>query len=269
MGKAGKGYRKPGKKRAFSKKDWIWTSVLAVAVIAAVIILALVIHNDDFLRTENGKLQMEPNWLIANYSKTSTPQYYQIGSVGEIPGFTLGDESAYSATKYLHAQDENADAQLIYISGAASDYAELAKYLSSTAAKLAGVDEMESVPFTCAGREALYSFYTREETPAAETPAPDATENTSDETKETTAPDAEATAEPEAEETAAPDAEETAAPVEDEDTEPVITSVAYACIRYDDGHCVSIQVNVDGPITEEEAVRLLTLAGDGITFIQR
>ena len=236
MGKAGKGYKKPGKKRAFSKKDWIWTSVLAVAVIAAVVILALVIRNDDFLRTENGKLQMEPNWLVANYSKTSTPQYYQIGSVGEIPGFTLGDESAYSATKYLHAQDENADAQLIYISGAASDYAEMAKYLSSTAARLAGVDEMESVPFTCAGREALYSFYTMEETPAAETPAPDA--------------------------------EETAQPAEGEETEPVITSVAYACIRYDDGHCVSIQVNVNGPITEEEAVRLLTLAGDGITFIQ-
>ena len=142
MGKAGKGYRKPGRKHAFSKKDWIWTSVLAVAVITAVVILALVIRSDDFLRTENGKLQMEPNWLIANYSKTSTPQYYQIGSVGEIPGFTLGDESAYSATKYLHAQDENADAQLIYISGAASDYAEMAKYLSSKAAQLAGVDDV-------------------------------------------------------------------------------------------------------------------------------
>ena len=242
MGKAGKGYKKPGKKRAFSKKDWIWTSVLAVAVIAAVVILALVIRSDDFLRTENGKLQMEPNWLVANYSKTSTPQYYQIGSVGEIPGFTLGDESAYSATKYLHAQDENADAQLIYISGAASDYAEMAKYLSSTAARLAG-----------AGREALYSFYTMEETPAAETAAPDATETASAET----------------EETAQPDAEETAQPAEGEETEPVITSVAYDCIRYDEGHCVSIQVNVDGPITEEEAVRLLTLVGDGITFIQR
>ena len=253
MGKAGKGYRKPGRKHAFSKKDWIWTSVLAVAVITAVVILALVIRSDDFLRTENGKLQMEPNWLVANYSKTSTPQYYQIGSVGEIPGFTLGDESAYSATKYLHAQDENADAQLIYISGAASDYAEMAKYLYSTAARLAGVDEMESVPFTCAGREALYSFYTMEETPAAETAAPDAEETASAET----------------EETAQPDAEETAQPAEGEETEPVITSVAYACIRYDEGHCVSIQVNVDGPITEEEAVRLLTLVGDGITFIQR
>ena len=224
-----------------------------MAVITAVVILALVIRSDDFLRTENGKLQMEPNWLIANYSKTSTPQYYQIGSVGEIPGFTLGDESAYSATKYLHAQDENADAQLIYISGAASDYAEMAKYLSSKAAQLAGVDEMESVPFTCAGREALYSFYTMEETPAAETAAPDAEETASAET----------------EETAQPDAEETAQPAEGEETEPVITSVAYACIRYDKGHCVSIQVNVNGPITEEEAVRLLTLAGDGITFIQR
>ena len=112
---------------------------------------------------------------------------------------------------------------------------------------------MESVPFTCAGREALYSFYTMEETPAAETPAPDAEETASAET----------------EETAQPDAEETAQPAEGEETEPVITSVAYACIRYDEGHCVSIQVNVDGPITEEEAVRLLTLVGDGITFIQR
>ena len=248
MGTAGKGYRKPVKKRAFSKKDWIWTSVLAVAVIAAVVILALVIHNDDFLRTENGRLQMEPNWLIANYSKTSTPQYYQIGSVGEIPGFTLGDESAYSATKYLHAQEEDADAQLIYISGAASDYAEMAEYLSSTAAKLAGVDEMACVPFTCAGRNALYSFYTMEETAAAATAQPE-------ETQEAPATEeAEATAQPE-------DAEATA--------EPVITSVAYACIEYDKGHCVSIQVNADGPLTEEEALRLLNLAGDGITFLAR
>ena len=115
MGKAGAGFRKPRKKPFISKKDLIYTSIAVAVVVVVIAVLAVVISRDDFIRVRDGKLDMEDNWIIANYSNTSSARYYKIGEVGNAKGFTLGAESANSSIKYIYPEDEASPITVAYV----------------------------------------------------------------------------------------------------------------------------------------------------------
>lgn len=267
MGKAGSGFKKPVQKKTFTKKDIRILSLAAIAIIAVIVILAIVIKNDDFIRVKNGVLQMEDNWLIADFSRTgNSSQYYQIGEVGAIEGFTLGSESANSTMKYLWPDDEETgNIHVIYVGTAASNYSSMADYLSITTSVSAGIDvAYEPADITCAGRDAKFVYCPTDPAAVAEWNAahPADTGESADETGEAGDIAAEDAA---ADETAA-DSDGEAAGETGEETPGCII---YACIDYDGERCVYIQVNTVNVVTEDEAKALVKTVGESITLIKR
>lgn len=281
MGKAGKSFKKPKQKRYISKKETILTAVIAAVIIIAVIIVAITIHNDDFIRRKNGKYAIGKNWIVANYSKTNTPKYYKIGEVGEIEGYELQDSSENSLIKYIHpADEENADIEFAYVGSVARNYTDVMDSLRENYEGLA-----EPVKFTCAGRDALFSYYEQSEETTEEgasdtdEEAPAAEGETSGTEEETPAAEEEASAaDPESagDESAEPDESDngetaagTAAEETGDETEVSATYTGFAYISYDDSHSVYIQILAPEILSEEQAMSIFETIGAGITLTDR
>ena len=263
MGKAGSSFKKPVVKKTFTKKDIKGIALICAAIIAAVLIIALLIGTDDFIREKDGVLQMEDNWLISAYSNTGkTGQYYQIGEVGDIEGFTLGTESAQSTMKYFWPTEDNEDFHIIYI-GTAGNYEEMADYLSANTNLTAGANELYTPKdITCADRNAKFIYCVTDPAAVAEMNAENADET---EAAEDTAEEAgEATEETAEAAEATEETEEVA-----EETEESPGCIIYACIEYDEERCIYIQVNTVEVVTEEEALGYIDMVGEAITIIER
>lgn len=256
MGKAGKGYKKPKQKKYITKRDTIITALILVVILAVVAVIAVQIHNDDFIRKKDGKYAIEKNWIVANFSKTSTYKLYKIGEVGEMDGYELQDSSENSLIKYIHPVDEeNADIEFAYIGSVTRNYKTIMESLKATYSDLA-----EPVYFTCAGRDAVFSYYQ----------LPD---DSSDEESAETADDAETAAE------AADDAaEEELIDYEAEGAviaasgDPTASKTLYngfAYIQYDEERSVYIQLMGPKMLTEAEAQAIYETIGNGITLIDR
>ena len=258
MGKAGPGYRKPKTKKYFTKKDIISTSIIAAVVIAAIVIISIVISNDDFIRTKDGQLQMEDNWIISNYSDNSSKyMYYKLGEVGDIEGYTLGEGSAQSAIKVITADDENAEVPVIYIGTFEHNYATAADAMVTYYSETTG-----PIDTTVCGRDAKYitSFTpaTEEEPTTEEVLTEMAEEDMAEETPAEETP-AEETA---SEETASDENADEAAADED-----LFVMIAY--VDYDEDHCIYIQLNADRELAPEECEAYLKLVADQITLVER
>lgn len=237
MGKAGPGYRKPKKKKYFSKKDIISGIVILAVIAAAVAVLAVVISRDDFIRTVDGKLDMEPNWLVANYSNGSSTMYYKIGEVADIDGYTLSESSAQSAVKTFTPDSEDVLIKGCYFGSLASDYATAVDSMAKFYTDITG-----PVDITCAGRNAKYitSFSPAE---TAET------DETAVETEETENKSVDKMADL------------------NSDDEDIWVMITY--IDYDDDHCVYIQLNSDHELTQEEAEEQLGIFAEALTLTKR
>lgn len=261
MGKAGNGFRKPVRKKAFTKKDIRILALAGIAIAAVIVILAMIIKNDDFIRVKDGVLEMEDNWLIADFSKTGkSTQYYMIGEVGSIDGFTLGDESANSTMKYFWPDDETGNVHVIYIGAAASSYSSMADYLSITTCASAGIEvAYEPVDITCAGRDAKFVYCPADPAAVAEWNAahPAETGESDDAAAQEDTTEDEAAQEPESSEDEAANEEETPG------------CIIYACIDYDGERCVYIQINTVNAVTEDDAKALIETAGGAITLVER
>lgn len=269
MGKAGSGFKKPVQKKMFTKKDIRILSLAAIAIIAVIVVMALVIKNDDFIRVKNGVLQMEDNWLIADFSKTgNSSQYYQIGEVEAVDGFSLGDESANSTMKYLWPDDEETcNIHVIYVGTASSSYSTMADYLSVTTCSSAGIEvSYEPADITCAGRDAKFVYCPADPAAVAEWNAahPAETEDISD---EAAADDTIAEDDAAAEAADAENAVESAETDESDNETP--GCIIYACIDYDGERCVYIQINTVEAVTVDEAEALIETVGKSITLIER
>ena len=268
MGKAGPGYKKPKTKKYFTKKDIISTSVVAAIVIIAVIVLGVVISRDDFIRTKDGRLEMEDNWLISNYSNTSKTMYYKVGEIGDVEGYTLGAGSAQSPIKVLTADDENAPVSTVYLGTFEHNYTTAAEAMVEYYTETTG-----PIDTTIAGRSAKYitSFSaaegTTEETSeeaSEEVPAEEAAEETpAEEPAEETAE--EAPAEETADEAEA--AEETVAVESPYAAEDIFVLIAY--VDYDEDHCIYIQLTGNQELTTEEIDAHLAKISDRITLVER
>ena len=251
MGKAGSGFKKPVQKKAFTKKDIISVSALVAVVAVLIIVFAIVVSSDDFIRTKNGRLQMEDNWLIAEYAKNNGTKYYQIGEVADIEGFTLGTESAANTLKTFYPDDVNNNIAVIYVGGTVSNHAEMAAYLSAyTAASFGSEAAIPELTELC-GREAYYVH-------CLTTPVEEATEETTEEAAEEVV---EETTEEATEETT----EETVEDIYNSNPECMI----YATIEYDDERCIFIQTNTVEEISVEEGKALIETIADAITIIER
>ena len=283
MGKAGSGYKKPaGKKKAFSKKDIIYTSLVAAAVIILIAVLAIVINNDDFIRTKNGRLQMDDNWLIAQFAKNNGTNYYQIGEVGDIEGFELGSESAGNTLKTFTPYDLTNNVTVVYVGASASNYAQMAAYMSASTALSFGNEAYVPVEMELCGRDALYVYCVNEPSAdeetaeeadeTAEETTDEATDETVDETTEETTDETaeeyvDETADETVEETSDEAVEETAEETEASDGE--VANIIYAFIEYDDERCIFIQFNTMEKITEDEGKAFIETVADAITVIDR
>lgn len=266
MGKAGSSFKKPVVKKTFTKKDIKGFALIAAAIVAVIVVIAILIGTDDFIREKDGLLQMEDNWLIASFTSTGNGgQYYKVGEVGDIEGYTLGEESAHSAMKYLWPVDEAAsNVHVIYVGAANSQYEEMASYLSVNTGMSAGVTTLYTpAEMTLCGRDANFVYCVTDPETVAELNAADAAE---DEPAEETDEPAETTDEPA--ETEAP-AEETPADETAEETEESPGCIIYACIEYDDERCVYMQINTVGVVTEDEAKALVETVGEAITIEER
>lgn len=243
MGKAGGNFKKPTQKKSFTKKDIRAMAIIGAIIAAVVVVLAIVISTDDFLRVENGLVQMEDNWLVADFSRTGASyQYYQVGELGDVEGFTLGEESAYNDMKYLHPAEEDGMISVIYVGATRSNYAEMANYLAEGNAANFGVEYYEPTDISMQGMDGLFVYCV----------LPDEEELA-----------AEATTEPEA--TEAPAEEDAAAEETDEDS---VTVIGYGVFEYDDEHCIYVQVNGDSTMTEEIAREYIRLVGESLTVIE-
>lgn len=242
MGKAGSGFKKPaGKKKAFSKKDIIYTSLIAAAVVIFIVVLAIMISNDDFIRTKNGRLQMEDNWLIAEYPKKNATRYYQIGEVGDIEGFTLSTESAGNSLKTYYPDDITDNVAVIFVGATVSNHAEMAAYLTAYTSAAYGCEMPELYETELCGRDAYFACCVTD-------PVEEETEETSDEN-------------------AAEEEDGIIQPVETETDLP--GCMIYAAIEYDNERCVYIQTNTVEVVTEEEARALVDEIAAAITIIDR
>ena len=260
MGKAGKGYKKPKQKKYITKRDTIITALILVVILAVVAVIAVQIHNDDFIRKKDGKYAIEKNWIVANFSKTNTYKLYKIGEVGEMDGYELQDSSENSLIKYIHPVDEeNADIEFAYIGSVTRNYKTIMESLKATYSDLA-----EPVYFTCTGRDAVFSYY-------------QLPEDDSDEEDAETAVDTEA-----ADETAAEAAQDVAEeePIDYEAEGAVIAASGdptasqtlyngFAYIQYDEEHSVYIQLMGPKMLTEAEAQAIYETIGNGITLTDR
>ena len=243
MGKAGSGFKKPANKKSYTKKDIIQVSVFIAAIIALIAVFAIIVSSDDFIRTKNGRLQMDDNWLIAQYATKNGSAWYQVGEVDDIEGYTLSTESAGSSIKYIYPDDVNSNVAVIYVGAAVSDYEEM--HESLVTGTVSGYS-MEAAPeftaLTIAGKDAVMSNCIIPESDAEEE-----TTETSEETEEAS--------------------EETAEETVIDDSLP--GSMIYACIDYDDERCIFIQINTLEAVTDEEAMELIETAGAAITLTER
>lgn len=257
MGKAGKGYKKPaGTKKAFTKKDIIYTSLIVAAVVVFVIIIAILVKNDDFIRTKNGRLQMDDNALIAEFAKNNGTKYYQIGEVDAIEGFSLGSESAGNSVKTFYPDDPSNNVAVVYVGATVSDYTQMAAYLSAYTA--VSFENEAAVPeaIELCGRDA---YYVHSLTAPIEAEAAEATEEAAEEVTEEVTEEA-------AEEVA--DAE-----ITEENIENIYTNdpacMIYATIKYDDERCIYIQTNTVEEISVEEGMALIENIAESITITDR
>jgi hypothetical protein len=230
MGKAGTGYSKPKKRKYFTKKDVIST-VIVVAIIAVVVaVIAIAINRDDFIRVSDGKLEMEDNWLIANYSESSKALYYKVGEIGDIDGYTLDAGSAQSTVKSLTPESDDALIKAIYVGTYDSDYETVTDIMIERFKDVNGPFDI-----TCAGRDAKYitSFSSADDV------------------------ETDGTAEGEAE-----SGDETGAAAND-------AWILIAYIDYDDGHCAYIQLNSETELTQAEAEEQLAIVAAALTLEDR
>lgn len=149
MGKAGPGCRKPKSRKYFAKKDIISTTIVVAIIAVVVAVIAVMISRDDFIRITDGKLEMEDNWLIANYSESSRAMYYKVGEVGTIDGYTMDSGSAQSTIKSLTPDSDDALIKAIYVGTYGSDYKAMADQMAEIYSGVTG-----PVEITCAGRDA-------------------------------------------------------------------------------------------------------------------
>ena len=244
MGKAGSSFKKPANKKNYTKKDIIQVSVFVAAIVALIAVFAIVVSADDFIRTKNGRLQMEDNWLIAQFARKNGAAWYQVGEVGEIEGYTLGTESIGSSLKYLYPDDSNSNVVVIYVGAAVSDYESMQASLTANTITSYGItDPTETVYLTLAGKDAVLNNCIIPELTADEDTADAVEDENADTTEETT--------------------EET--PVDD----GMPGSMIYACIDYDDERCIFIQINTVEAVTDEEAQTLVETVSEAITIIER
>ena len=261
MGKAGSGYKKPANKKSYTKKDIIQVSLIIAAIVALVAVFAIVVSSDDFIRTKNGRLQMEDNWLVAQFARKNGTVWYQVGEVGDIEGFTLGTESIGNSVKYFYPEDPANNVVVVYVGAAVSDYEEMNESLTSgTMFNYAITEAPASIELNIAGKDAVMTNCV----------IPAVTDVAADETADTETADAETAEEEPAqtEETENSDeasADDTAAA--EANAEP--GSIIYACIDYDDERCIFIQVNTYEAVTDEEAAEIIETVGSAITLIER
>lgn len=156
MGKGAK-FRKPKKKRYYTKKDWISLGAV-LGVIAAVVAVYLFVVNYGYVREKNGVYQIAKNELAANYGTDAEKRYKMIGTVGDIDGFTLEDKSENSLIKYLSPTDES-DVKSADVGGSAYQYEELADKMSGVVASQYSIDAPTPAAATIAGRAAEYITY--------------------------------------------------------------------------------------------------------------
>lgn len=263
MGKAGSGYKKPANKKSYTKKDIIQVSLIIAAIVALVAVFAIVVSNDDFIRTKNGRLQMEDNWLVAQFARKNGTVWYQVGEVGDIEGYTLGTESIGNSVKYIYPEDPANNVVVVYVGAAVSDYEEMnASLTSGTMFNYAITEAPASIELNIAGKDAVMTNCV----------IPAVTDVAADETADTETADAETADEEPAQTEETENADEAADNENVEDAVDVNAepgSIIYACIDYDDERCIFIQVNTYEAVTDEEAAEIIETVGSAITLIER
>lgn len=171
MAKTAKKFRKPIKKKGFmSKRDVIITAILVVALAAVVTVLVKIADSDDFIRTKDGVLVMDDDWIIANYSKTGGSLYYQIGTLGAVDGFERDARYLKTPTQRLNPVDEASSVEYCMIGASAKSYVEMADYAVEFVLKEYDVAASEIYDIDLNGRNGKYVTYsTPDDDPEDET----------------------------------------------------------------------------------------------------
>ncbi len=150
-------YKKPQKKKYYSKKDWMTLGV-AVGVLAVIVTVFLIVVNQGTVRLKNGVYQIAKNEIAANYGGDTSKRFQVIGKVGNIDGFTLDDDSKNSLVKYLSPTDAE-NIKSANLGGSAYQYQELASKMSGIIADQYEIDAPTPTETTIAGRDAAYFTY--------------------------------------------------------------------------------------------------------------
>lgn len=150
-------YRKPRKKGHYTKKDWI-TLGAVLGILGVAVAVSLIVVNHGYVRVKDGVYQIAKDEIAANYGTDTDKRYKVIGTVGEIDGFTLDDDSKNSLIKYLSPEGaENVESA--NLGGSAWQYGELADKMSGVVASQYGIGAPTPIETTIAGRAAAYFTY--------------------------------------------------------------------------------------------------------------
>lgn len=156
MGK-GAQYKKPRKRKRYAKKDWIMLGAI-LGVLAVAVAAFLIVVNRGYVKVKDGVYQIAKDEIAANYGGDADARYKVIGTVGEIDGFALGDDSRYSLLKYLKPTGES-NVKAVQIGGSAWRYDALAEKMSGLVASQYGIEAPAPVSAMIAGRAASYITY--------------------------------------------------------------------------------------------------------------
>ena len=261
MGKAGSNYKKPASKKAFNKKDILYTSILVAVVVIVIVVFSIAVSRDDFIRSKDGVLQSESNWLIGEYAKNNASGYYKLGEIGEMENlYTV--ETNGSTIVYMMPSSEESTIAMAYAGTSNVNYAEFADALVLDCETSFGIEEIVPAEMTVSGKDALFIYAAPAETAADETAADETA--TEEAPAEETADDHEHTDEEAAEHT-----EDDGHDHSDETEEAVNVPVAYLLVDYDEDHCVLVELSCTAETTEEEARAAIDEIAAAITLEDR
>ena len=226
-------------------------------MVIAIVVFAILVSSDDFIRTKDGVLQMDNNWLVGEYEKKNNVGYYKIGEVGEMENFYLVNAEG-SATKYVMPAAEDSTITMSYVGSVNAGYTEFAEMLKT----IYEIDESASAEMTVDGNKALYIF-----SAAAETE--EVAEDTEEAPAEETVEDHDHSEEEEAEHTE--DDGHDHSEHDHDHSEEIVLDVpsAYLLIDYDDTHSIMVELTCTAETTEEEARAAIEEIGAAITIEDR
>jgi len=151
-----KAERKKTQKKTPMPKGLRYGLLFCGAALVLAVALFLIFYTPDYLSIEDGVVQKEPNWVVANLSQNNTKRYYKLGEAEAIDGFTM-EENASDTAVWFYPDEEGARIRNYCVTGVNDTPANMMEKTYATFQAVYGEENIsDPMVATIAGRNCEY-----------------------------------------------------------------------------------------------------------------